>query len=125
MHWAKCTVPGPSLGPFQLVWPSPSPGHLLPLFPRPGSQQGRAPPDRLDGDYPKRIRPTPPLDASASSPPTSTHSPLHLGLSLSLCPPSPERDRRRSLAVGVAPTTIRRAAESPSSLYVVLVDPAL
>ena len=108
-------------GPAQLL-----PGSPSPLFPRPGSQQGRAPPDRLDDDYPERIRPTPPLDASASSPPTSTNSPLHLGRSLSLCPtPSPERDRRRSLAVGVAPTTVRRAAESPSSLYIVLFDPTL
>ena len=86
MHSAKCTVPGPSLGPLQLVRPNPSPGRLPPLFPRPGSQQGRAPPDRLDDDYPERIRPTPPLNASASSPPTSTNSPLHLGRSLSLHP---------------------------------------
>ena len=45
------------------------------------------------------IRPTPPLDASASSPPTSTNSPLHLGRSLSLPPlaraRSPPKPRRR------------------------------
>ena len=44
---------------------------------------------------------TPPLDASASSPPTSTNSPLHLGRSLSLSGPplararSPPKPRRR------------------------------
>ena len=59
----------------------------------------------------------PPLDI----PPTSTHSLLHLGRSLS-AHPLPER---RSLAIGVAPTTVCRVTESPSTIYVVLVDPAL
>ena len=86
----------------------PLPGSSSPLFPRPGSQQGRAPPDRLDDDYPERIRPTPPLDASASSPPTSTNSPLHLGRSLSLS--GPPLARARSL-----PKPRRRGPDHRSS----------
>ena len=70
------------------------------LFPWCAPLQGRRP-RRTTSPSTRRIRSTPPLDASASSPPTSTNSPLHLGRSLSLSGPplararSPPKPRRR------------------------------
>ena len=92
----------------------------LPCSPDQGRYRRASPPD------PARRRRG--GDKIASAPASTDPSPRRLGLlptylhqlpsasrslSLSLALPSPERDRRRSLAVGVAPTTVRRAADVP------------
>ena len=120
----KAPAPHLVFGPPEPAGPAGQPaslGRSLP-FPVPptrvgtGARPRRTPPRRRRGG-----------DKIASAPASTDPSPRRLGLlptylhqlpspsrplSLSLVLPSPERDRRRSL-VGVAPTTVRRAADVP------------
>ena len=105
------------------AWPEPRPTPAGPAQPLPGSPSPPVPPTGVATGAspagPPRRR-LPGEDKADPSPrrlgllPTYLHqlpSPSR-PLSLSLALPSPERDRRRSL-VGVAPTTVRRAADVP------------
>ena len=86
----------PPHGPRPTSTSRPSSPHRAPfLFPWCAPLQGRRP-RRTTSPSTRRIRSTPPLDASTSSPPTSTHAPNPLALSASPSPtPSFWRGGRR------------------------------